>query len=114
MIQLPAYLNSFRTKVDRSGSISVGTQELTDTQVLELFNLQGSFGWLCFAENQQDIEIPSEKAEDASKTPAQRLRGVFYVLWQQRGSKGDFEGFYREKMEVIIKQVKDKLEQHER
>lgn len=49
------------------------------------------------------------KAEFETKTPSQRLRGVLYVLWEQTGKSGDFETFYRQKMEGLINLIKNKL-----
>ncbi len=44
-----------------------------------------------------------------AKTPSQRLRASLYVLWEQRGSKGDFEEFYEDQMEKFIKRIKQEL-----
>lgn len=44
------------------------------------------------------------------KSPAQRLRGVLYLLWKQSGSKISSEQFYRESMEKVIEHFKGKLE----
>ena len=54
--------------------------------------------------------VPLEAAEDKTKTPSKRLRATLYVLWQQTGEQGDFEVFYREKMEKLIDFVKNKLD----
>lgn len=44
------------------------------------------------------------------KSPSQRLRAVLFVLWEQRGSKGEFEEFYKESIERVIKRIKEELD----
>lgn len=110
-IQLSGILSSFSTKVDGGASLRFSTQELSDTDILELKRSQGQFGWVLFSPNRFSVEdIPREIAEDKNKTPAKRLRNTLFVLFEQNGSKGDFEVFYREKMEKIINLIKDKLD----
>jgi len=51
------------------------------------------------------------KQELDSKTPSQRLRGVLFIWWKQSGEQGQFEDFYRNKMEEFINYIKqEKLE----
>ena len=38
------------------------------------------------------------------------MRAVMFVWWKQLGSNGDFEQFYRTKMEKMIEIVKGKLD----
>lgn len=45
-----------------------------------------------------------------SKTQSQRLRAVLFRQWEQWGSVGEFDTFYRNEMKRIIDQEKDKLE----
>jgi hypothetical protein len=44
------------------------------------------------------------------KSPSQRLRDVLYVLWEHRGSKGDFEQFYIASIEKVINRIKEELD----
>ena len=111
MIQTPAILTGFATKVDGGASVRFSTNEISDTDVVELKRHQGKFGYLLFKENPFTIDdLPKEYAENASKTPSKRLRATLYVLWQQQGSTGDFEAFYAKEMEDIISKVKTKLD----
>lgn len=87
------------------------TNEISDEEKLILTKLHGQFGYLLFQPNQFSVEdLPTEQAEDKNKTPSKRLRASLFVLWQQEGKKGDFENFYREKMEKLISFIKDKLD----
>ncbi len=115
MITLPAYLINFRTKVDRTAGISIGTNEITDQEFLELKRLQGSFGWFMFRENEeQDVEMPTEDAEEFDKSPSKRLRAVLFVWFKKRVKEGKenrpFKTFYDESVEKLIDVIKMKLD----
>ena len=110
-IQVPAILTSLALTKDGGMRAGFATQELSDEDKLILTKLHGQFGYLMFQPNQYTIEdLPTEQAEDKQKTPSKRLRAVLFVLFQQQGSKGDFELFYREKMEKLIEFTKSKLD----
>jgi len=109
--QLPATLVGSSTLSDRGMSIRFHTQELTDNEVLEVMKHRNEFGWLMFGPNTfQETDIPKGEAEYEGKTPSQRLRAVIFVFWQQLGAKGDFETFYRQKVDGIVEQFKAKLD----
>lgn len=111
MIKLPAYLIGYNRKADRSCSVRFETQELSTLDLIELDKHYQAFGWLLFQENPiSDANIPKEPAIDGDKTPAERLRAVLFILWKQRGENGDFEAFYRLKMDKIIFHLKSKLD----
>lgn len=111
MIKLPAYLTGFSSKSDGSAGIRFSTQELSAEDFSELSQDLNKFGYLIFKENEVKLEdIPKEDAEDTNRTPSKRLRSVLFVLWKQEGSKGEFESFYREKVEKLIEMIKTKLD----
>ena len=117
MLILPAILQSFRSRVDKTYTINFETNELTPEQVGELANNTQSFGFLAFSKDafkSEQISLISEiKAEydDKSKTPSKRLRDVLFVAWKQ-SSEGyaTFEDYYKSKLEKFINHVKSKLE----
>lgn len=99
-------------KVDKSMSLGFVTKELNNDEKVEMMKFFPDHGWLLFSPNPiQDTDIPDHPAEIETKTPSQRLRATIYVLWEQRGSKDDFEVYYRETMEKFIDAVKSKLDQ---
>lgn len=111
IFQVPAILTGFSTSKDGGASVRFSTNELSDEDFLIMKQFQGQFGWLLFQENPfSESDIPKESAEDKTKTPSKRLRASLFVLWNQTGATGDFEVFYREKMEKIIDHVKSKLD----
>ena len=83
----------------------------------ELANRLGTEGYIVHSTN-DDIamsDIPEVNADSGleGKSPSQRLRNVLYVLWQQSGSKGNYDVYYITQMERIIDSVKARLEPKE-
>jgi hypothetical protein len=110
MIKLPAILVGFSSHADGGAGIRFTTNELMGEDYVNLAGHKGKFGWLIFNENEvQDEDIPKMEAEE-TKTPSQRLRAVLFVLWKQEGSKGNFEDYYRSRMEKLIDVLKNKLD----
>lgn len=111
MIKLPVYIVGYSRKQDMSCSVRLETQELTGEQLLELDEHYQKFGWFIFSENEVNLkDIPTEEAEDKNKTPSKRLRAVIFILWKQEGEQGDFESYYRAKVEKLIDFIKTKLD----
>lgn len=112
-VLLPASLTKVETRADRSIKLVFETRELGEDSVT-LFKLAHSEGWLVFSptDDIEDTDIPDEKADSmtGTKTQAQRLRASLFVLWQQRGAKGDFENYYKSMTEKFIETVKEKLD----
>lgn len=113
-IQLSAHM--VRANFNKDGSVSINFksgQEISDDKVMYLVNAarRDELGWMCWSPNEiQTEDLPKEQAEENQKTSSQRLRNTIYVFWQQQGSQGDFEVFYREKMEKLIDFMKTKLD----
>ncbi len=107
----PAILTRLAFTKDGGLSIGFATNELTDKDKVIASQFHGKFGHILFKENEiTPEEIPDSDASDESKSPAQRLRATLFVLWKQRGKKGDFEVFYRANMELAIERVKKLLD----
>lgn len=114
-VLIPAVFTKPVFKVDKSVRLEFETREFEGVEAATLMDMRGSEGWLLFTANRDDAKeevIPDEKADAmlGTKTQAQRLRGVLFRVWEQHGSKGDFETFYRTAMERVIEQFKEKLE----
>jgi hypothetical protein len=117
LLQLPATIESIASRADGTYKVAVGTQELTDDQALSVVKLNRKMGWFVFKENPLEkadiIDIPELTPEfKTDKTPSKRLRGVLYVLWEQKyKSQGvEFDDFYKKQMEKIITWAKEKLD----
>jgi hypothetical protein len=93
----------------------VETQEALDPEHLSrLISLENKIGWFTYnvsqieAENIIDLPLLKQKEE---KSSAQRLRAIFYRMWQQNdeGYK-DSKSHYEYMMERIIDHFKSKLD----
>lgn len=112
-IQVPATLEGVSTLKDGGVSVRLHTQELNASEKSTMFDQQGKFGWLLFAEQEFDeseLELENIRKDVGGKTPAQRQRAVLYILYQQSGQLDKtFDQFYGEYMERHINHLKAKL-----
>lgn len=102
------------TRANRSLKIEFGTQEnLSDVSVSNIATWHGRFGHLVFLSEQPKpkelLEIPELTEEDMGRSPAQRLRGKIWKLWDVTKPTKDFETFYRAMMDRFMGQVDEKL-----
>lgn len=116
MILLAAQLEGVRTRKDRTLSLSFGTQEISPDKMGQLMTMNQSVCFLAvkpdpFSKEETNL-IADLKAdiELQAKTPAQRLRGVLFRLWEQQGDTEDFTTYYEREMHKITEHFKSKLE----
>ena len=110
-IQIPCVLSGYNRKADRSVSLRFNsTLEISSDDFAELDRVHFQTGWLLFSPNEFTPEdIPNEPASDGKK-PSKRLRDVLFILWKQEGEGGDFETFYRARVNAIVEKIKGRLE----
>lgn len=109
-IEVDVIITGIRAKVDGSLGLTLATPELSAEEKAEFMRLQSVKLKALF--NPLDMkDAPKYKIikELESKTPALRLRNVLYVLWEQSGGRGEFDEFYKQKIEKFINAVKDNL-----
>ena len=108
---VPATLEGISPLKEGGLSIRFHTQEVSKAEMVTAMEFYQSFGYLLFAPNDlSEEDIPKEKlSPDEEKSPSKRLRSILFILWKQQGGEGDFEAFYRKKMEAIIEQLKSRL-----
>ena len=111
-VQFPSQLTKLETRVDGSIKVIIETQELSGSDMAELFAYRGQLGYTTFTPNPEPvIAVPDIKVDDNSKSPSQRQKAVLYRMWEQSGKKVDtFSQYYEMQMERIINQLKDKLD----
>lgn len=113
-IQVEAHMLMPTFRKDRCGTLKFTTaRELTkdERELLLEAGVNDELGWLLWSPNKHQVnELPTAPAVDTGKTPAKRLRDVLFILWVQQGKVGDFETFYRERMDKIIDMIKAKLD----
>ena len=114
-VQFQATIDGVTSKKDRTLSVKLGTQELAPEDMGAMFDIANDLVWVAIAEapvSEDNLNIPEALAEfKTDKTPSQRLRNVLHVYWQQQSKdKVDWEIFYRQKVEMLIDFIKDKLD----
>jgi hypothetical protein len=103
-------ITGIRSKVDGSLGLSATTPELSPEERAEFMRLQ-NLNLNCLLSPLDYKSAPEYKIDKDinQKTPAQRLRNTLYILWEQDGSKDDFEVYYRNQMEKLIEHFKSKI-----
>ena len=114
--QIPAELVTYGKMKDKGFKITFETGELAPEQVANIHYGSTKVGWLAFSPDPfataelDEIENAKVEFTDTGKPPSQRLRGVFYKLWEidKEGYK-TFVDYYNAKMETLIEHFKNKL-----
>ena len=111
---LAVQVENIATRKDHTVSIRLGTQELSPSKAGELFTLLNQIA-TCYISpkeiSQKEIDqVDKVNPEFGGKTQSQRLRNVFYLMWENspEGFK-DFNTYYHSKMEQLIEHYKTKL-----
>lgn len=109
-IQIPINITGVRFLKDKSLSFTSTTPELSPeetTNFIEIchINLSATFTPTDFPIH--DEVIVNKDLE--TKSQAQRIRSVLYILWKQDSEEKDFETFYRDKTEKYIEALKTRI-----
>lgn len=115
LVQLPVIVDDMKPNKDRSWKLRFETRDLSGDEVSLLADALQGEGWLVFSPNQEVTvsDIPTDTADAGVKSPATRLRAKLFVYWKATGGKGDFEGFYRTKIEQFIEVIDNKIPEGE-
>ena len=98
----------------RDGSLGVRleTPTLTADEKSAFMELQGKpLRLLLQPIGGSPTELKDVKTELETKTPSMRLRGCLYRLWEHMQKPGEWEDFYRRRMEAFINGIKHELPQ---
>lgn len=115
-IVLAGGVEGIKTRVDGSVTITYVCNELDPKQFGELYQLRNKFCKALFSDNNisalDQAVIDEAPVYDTTKvkSKSQRLRSVFFRIWEQQGSIGSFDEFYNSKMESVIEHYRSKLE----
>lgn len=93
-------VDKVQTMKDKSIKVTLITRELPPEAMAELFSALLT-----------EKELVSFDPEKGLKSPATRLRGVLYRLWEKHYQEKyeDYEVFYVSKMERLIESIKEKI-----
>lgn len=110
-IEVDGIITTLSSRKDGSLRLSVITPELTAEEKAEFMQLQSQNLKLLLNPLDYEQKAPKYKvaSEFENKSPSLRLRNTLFVLWQQNGSRGDFDDYYRKQMEKFIDAVKEQL-----
>jgi hypothetical protein len=113
MLKVPSAISKITTMSDGGLRLYIDTAELAPQDKSELMGMYNKSGWFVFSDTGiMEADVPTEQVEFKNdRTPGQRLRGVIFRLWEQSSSttRGDFETFYKIRIEKLIDQIKEKL-----
>jgi hypothetical protein len=115
-ISIPAVISKITTMADKTLRLQVDCQETTPDIKADIFSMHESYGYFLFADKKinksEFADLPDIVVEKGEKTPSQRLRGVMFVLWQQKykATVPSFDDFYRTEYNKIIEHYKTKLD----
>jgi len=117
-LQIPAVLDKYQSFSKGDIKLQFLTREnLNADELLQMIKMQNKPGYLTF--NVEQIEAVDllpiigkkiDKSKYEGKTPSQRLRSVFYLIWNKLPNPKDhFDIFYDRKMNDLIEYYKEKL-----
>lgn len=99
----------------KDGGLRLGfvTNELSDESKVLASEFYQNFGYVLFKENAfTDDEVPQEDAEGKYKSKGAHYRGVLYALWKKLGEpETDFETYYRKRLDELINDAKNALQE---
>lgn len=103
-------MTSASTKADGSLSIRFCTSELATDEKVALMELQNQvIKVLLQPKDAEPVGLKEFKNKFEDKTPSQRLRAVLFVLWKETDGTGEFDDFYRRRINSIIDKIKEKF-----
>ena len=113
---LNGVLETISTRQDGTIKFTIGTQEIGSDDAGRLFTFRGKYLKCLISDTNitavEESIIDEEIVKDGKKikSQAQRLRAVLYRLWEQEKSNLEFDAFYKERTDLIIEQIKNRLE----
>jgi hypothetical protein len=116
MVLFPAIFDSFTSRKDKTWKISLSTNELSPGLISDLAQNIHSFMFVALKKDEfktteiETIDKLESGYEDTNKTSSQRLRNVFYILFNQDNEGfNEFNNYYQSKLEKVIEFYKSKI-----
>jgi hypothetical protein len=111
IIQTPAILKNHRSLADRSIMLNFLTQDVSlyGESISALLASIGEYGYLAFKTGEEKVldgEIDFKVVKPIrGGSPSKDLRSAIFILWEKRGSEGEFDNFYAGIIEKFRQQV---------
>lgn len=102
-------LTSATTRADGSLGLRFSTPELKPGDKTAFFELLHCNLKVLLQPESMEGGLHDVKKDFETKTPSMRLRASLFVAWKQAGEPGEFDHFYRKKVECYIDDVKSHL-----
>ena len=112
-VSFSAIIDGVMAKKDKTLSVKLGTQEMSSEDSSYLFDCMGKQLFVAIAETEiESLEVPEVLPEmQGDKTPAQRLRGILYKVWELKTDKKQtFPRFYEDYLFKLCENLKAKLD----
>lgn len=117
-ILIEAQVEGLSTRKDKTIKITIGTQELDSSKAAELIGLNNALAFVYISAQRIEKDmmdmIDDTKVDmlETIKSPAKRLKAVFYLLFHKdHEGYTDFEMYYAAKMEKVIGHYKTKIDE---
>ena len=113
--QFHVILDGVNKKKDGTLTLRLGTEELNPDETAQIFAMGNQQVWCALSEtvlSHEDLKIPESTPDYiGQKSHSQRLREVMYRVWEKYndGVKSS-DQYYRDMMEKLITNYKDKLD----
>lgn len=99
------------SRKDGSVRVSFETAELRPSEKGSVMDFHGKACCVAILPHKDaEAELIVVKTEKGTRSPSQRLHSALFVLWKQGGEQGDFDSWYKRRMEEIIDGIKAKLQ----
>ncbi len=108
-IKANTIITGIRARVDGSLGLTISTPELNPEEKVAFMELQNVNCDTLFQPLGERVPLVEVKGETETKTSSQRLRGSIYRLWESEGKRGEFESYYKAKMEKIISWIQGQI-----
>jgi hypothetical protein len=115
MIIIAGQIEGLSTRKDKTIRLTIGTQELSPAKAAEILSLNQTFAYMAikpepFMKEETDLLASIKTDMDNLKTPAQRMRGVLYRIYEvNQDGYNSFAEYYNFRMEQIIERLKKEL-----
>lgn len=112
---LDGVLETLKTRMDGTVTLTFSLQELEANKAGELFALRGKYCKALFSDTsiteneKQLVENLDVHSTAKTKSPSYRLRSVLYLVHERMTTDQDFETYYKNELEKIIDHYKNKI-----